>query len=445
MKIWIKSIITLLLVFHVFTWVANGQGTISAGSCRKVITPESLEDIYLAGYDINRPAEGIHDDIYVNCIHLDNGAQKITVLSFDLIGMLPNRVKEIKDRLAENGFLPQHVIVCCTHNHEAPDTLGLWGPNLFSSGINPEYFAFVIDQAVQAALEAENTAQEAVIKTASNVIPELSRDSRPPYIVDEEVLVLAAETPEGLPIGTLINYGSHPEVLGAANQEITADYCQWVYEYMDSHFVGNTVFISGALGGLISPRVSGHTWEEAERVGHTIGQYAMEALENAFVLESPDLQILTKTILIPNRNPLFWAASTYGLIELELIRLYYASHIGIELCVFQLDDQLRFATLPGELFPEIGLVIKQDMRCTYPFLIGLGNAEMGYLVDPDNYDYPSNAASSGEHYEESLSPGWDAVPVLMKNISELIDTLDPEKAGGSKYGRTTSPLPNLKN
>ena len=32
-----------------------------------------------------------------------------------------------------------YVLVSSTHNHEGPDTLGLWGPNPFQSGVDPDY------------------------------------------------------------------------------------------------------------------------------------------------------------------------------------------------------------------------------------------------------------------------------------------------------------------
>jgi hypothetical protein len=51
------------------------------------------------------------------------------------VGLYQATVERARSRLP--GFT--YVLVSSTHNHEGPDTLGLWGPNAVSSGIDPEY------------------------------------------------------------------------------------------------------------------------------------------------------------------------------------------------------------------------------------------------------------------------------------------------------------------
>ena len=53
---------------------------------------------------------------------------------------IPN-VERVREQLP--GF--DYVLVSSTHNHEGPDTLGLWGPNPFQSGVDPDYLKQVED------------------------------------------------------------------------------------------------------------------------------------------------------------------------------------------------------------------------------------------------------------------------------------------------------------
>ncbi|MBS3819733.1 hypothetical protein KGY73_09555 [bacterium] len=39
-----------------------------------------------------------------------------------------------------------YTLICATHNHEAPDLIGLWGKSRLKSGINKKYMEFVQTQ-----------------------------------------------------------------------------------------------------------------------------------------------------------------------------------------------------------------------------------------------------------------------------------------------------------
>ena len=53
-----------------------------------------------------------------------------------------------------------YVLLSSTHNHEGPDTLGLWGPSPFASGVDPEYVRHVEGQIVRAVRQAEAAARQ---------------------------------------------------------------------------------------------------------------------------------------------------------------------------------------------------------------------------------------------------------------------------------------------
>ncbi|MEO2088505.1 MAG: hypothetical protein ABGY75_03280, partial [Gemmataceae bacterium] len=87
--------------------------------------------VYLAGYGQNRPATKMHDPIMARAVVLSDGTKKIALVSVDVVGLFLPAVERVREQL--KGF--DYVLVSATHNHEGPDTLGLWGKTPFESGV----------------------------------------------------------------------------------------------------------------------------------------------------------------------------------------------------------------------------------------------------------------------------------------------------------------------
>ena len=94
----------------------------------------------------NRKATGVHDPLKARAVVLRHGKEKVALVSIDLVGFFHANVQKVREQLA--GFT--YVLVSSTHNHEGPDTLGLWGPNPFISGVDPAYLKLVEEHIVAA-------------------------------------------------------------------------------------------------------------------------------------------------------------------------------------------------------------------------------------------------------------------------------------------------------
>jgi hypothetical protein len=71
---------------------------------------------------------------------------------------------------------------------------------------------------------------------------------------------------------------------------------------------------------------------------------------------------------------------------------------------------------PGEVFPAIGLRVKSEMTGLVRFFVGLGNDELGYVMDDNEYGmWP-------HEYESSMSVG-PATGMLLE--AALVDLLAP--------------------
>src|SRR5262249_16344903 len=126
---------------------AEEQG-LQAGFAEEDITPKVGGDkpVYMAGFGQNRKATAVHDPLLARAVVLKHGRAKLALVSIDLVGFFPPNVVRVREQLP--GFT--YVLVSSTHNHKGPDTLGLWGPNPFTSGIDRDYLKSVEEKVVKA-------------------------------------------------------------------------------------------------------------------------------------------------------------------------------------------------------------------------------------------------------------------------------------------------------
>jgi hypothetical protein len=78
--------------------------------------------------------------------------------------------------------------------------------------------------------------------------------------------------------------------------------------------------------------------------------------------------------------------------------------------------------VPGELLPELGLLIKAEMKAAGALLaavVGLANDEIGYILPEEDYLYPDNPYEPGEHYEETMSLGPQTASRLLAALRSL--------------------------
>src|SRR5437879_7238708 len=145
---------------------------IRAGAARAEVTPDIKKHgpVYMAGFGNNRIATGIHDQLDARCLALSAANQTLVLCGVDSIGLFADDVEQIradvKKRLAtqkKNTAGSVSVVVAATHDHQAPDTMGLWGPAEGQSGINEAYNSFVVERTAQAAAEAVRRLKPAIV------------------------------------------------------------------------------------------------------------------------------------------------------------------------------------------------------------------------------------------------------------------------------------------
>ena len=441
----------LVLPVLLLTLAAASHAQIRAGAAKRVITPDlSKGPFYMAGFGHNRVATKIHDDLYARCLALQPGKTALVICGVDSIGLFWDDVARIRQTVDAKLGHHADLVVAALHDHQAPDTMGLWGPNAATTGINEDYNRLVVEGAAAAALEAIAHLRPATIALAKTHPPELDTfiaDNRPPDVHDSELTLLAATGTDGKPIATLVNWANHPETLASKNTEITADYSAALYKRLEEQRGGIAVFVNGALGGMQSP-LNAHlgmpdaSFEKAERIGTRVAEIGADAIGQAQPVRITRYEFYERMTKIPTANKGFEAAAKADLyhgrkpaangesiVPIGLIRLLDGSR-----------PMLEIALIPGELYPELSVggiqkyegadfpdappepAIKNLMKAPYRMLFGLADDEIGYIIPKSEWDdqAPWLQNAPKRWYGEVNSIGPEAAPIITRTVAELL-------------------------
>lgn len=480
-----KIACTSLLLLH-FAAASSGAATLRAGAAKATITPDvKAGKVYLAGFGNNRVATGVHDDLYARCLAIGAGNQTLAMCDVDLIGLFYDDVLRIRAKVKAQAPEVTQLIVASSHVHEGPDTLGLWGPTPFQTGIDEKYMDWLQDRVAATAVEAVRSMQDARLTLARDDHPLLALlqdDSRPPYVKDPHLFVLRVDAAAtGQPIATLVNWSDHPETLGGRNTEITADYPHWLCEHVEEHGGGMAVFFDGSIGGLLSTLgnqvalqdpdtgevAKDETWRKAELFGNTLGMLAERALKSGEEQVVDSLVIRQAVIFAPMHNDRFRVGGAAGIYmgrkplytdgkvdattaekefpgfgmlkyatgkdtqtEVDYIALMHEGRIVAEI-----------ATVPGEIYPELvngGITrypgadfpdapfeptLREHLKSRYQFIFGLANDELGYMIPKAEWDDepPWLKDKKERWYGEINSAGPDIAGAVTRALVGLIE------------------------
>jgi hypothetical protein len=411
---------------------------------------DTNKPVWIAGFSQHRAATGIHDDLWaIGCV-IDDGVTRVGIVALDAIGFFHDDVVQARKGCLEQWKL-DYAVICSTHDHSAPDLLGLWGPNYLRSGVNADYRAQVIDAATQVLGQAVSNLQPA--RVAFHHIPmpveNLVADTRKPIVFDPDIRLIHFTDPtNGATIGSIVSWANHPETVWSRNTQITADYCGYLRDALERgvHQNGNLLFegvggthlyINGAVGGLMSttPKVTVRdpfleqdfqlpSHEKARAVAHQLVARIVPELRGATPAAQTNaptthlpIGILARTIDLPLANKGYLAGSYLGLINRGYVRW---QTLRTEVALITLGD-VSIACVPGEIYPEIvngGIEhptgadfnlepvemppLRQLMPGRIKFIFGLANDEIGYMVPKSQWDtrppytYENKSAPYGE-------------------------------------------------
>jgi len=384
------------------------------GAAAVDITPpvDGPKPTYLAGFGTNRVASGVHDPLWARAIVIEKRGHRVTLIACDVVGLLHGRLGVLKSKIEGAGEL----IVCSTHCHSGPDTVGLWGPLPIVSGVSGAYLRKLQEALAEAARRALESRRPATLYAAEARVRGVCKDIRPPDIRNEVAESLVARDDSGRAIAVLVNFAMHPEGMGSKNRMVSSDYPHYLREAAERDFPGAVaVFVSGDLGGMQTPDVKEHTWKEIRRCGESIAARVRQSQAAAVAVDVPELKVERATVRFPLENRRFVAGFKSGLFGTDSEGIVEsegeAFFLRTEVVAVRLGG-VEWVTIPGEAFPEVGREVFRLMEAPHRFLIGLGEDEIGYILPKEDFD--------PKKYEESMSLGPRTAPTLLDALKQLL-------------------------
>ncbi len=471
-----------VLLSSTFSWDA----ALRAAACKRKITPvvgvNHTNPIYMAGFDNDRHATGVHDDTWARGVVLESRGKKIALFVLDAIGYFYNEVQTIRS-LVDPGLGIDSITVTSTHVHEGPDTMGLWGPDQLVSGADKGYLDFVNSSVADCIAEANAHLVPAEIKFATGSTAGTSLPPHPDLVADGEVLreldipmlLVDPEMPfrrpapgtdgpfhvEGDPgeiinsavpafqlrqrgnhevIATLVNFASHPEALGSDNTLISSDFPHFMREAVEARYGGMAIYMSADLGVLQGPLdvdIAGpngqplprRTFAITQAFGEKLAERAVAALDSVTTWDgAPPIEARQSPVVkVLVQNPYFVFAGLSGVFG----RRTFVTEADGRRFIFTEVNALRIgnaniAVTPNELDPQIGDVYRAAMTgAEHRFVAGLGNDEIGYQMPKAKYNPSCHQCVTFVISEDEdncpLAATLDCGTVFFNNIGDLAD------------------------
>ena len=430
---WILPALPVLWLFtgcqHV-SRPASPDQSFSVGAAEIDITPPV--GYRLAGYFNERLATGTHDPLHAKAIVLRQGAERVALVSCDLIGFsLAVTTNARVQASALTGIPVSNIVICATHSHTGPlfdgalrDYFHEVAEKKYSHDPQEavDYPALLIERLVKVIGAAQANLRPAQLQAGIATQPGLAFNRRywmkngkvvfnpgqlNPNIVrpagptDPDVgIVLARDEATKTPFAGLTVFATHSDTVGGTLY--SADYEYYLEQTLRGAFGQNYIsaFGLGTCGDINHIDVS-HTNKTsglavAEHIGGTIGKEVLAAAPRLPVIRWPALAVRSTTLQVPLQQVTpaqvadaravmekFYDTNTTFLAKVAAVRILDLAGRTptwpMEVQVIRLDPETAIVCLPCEIFVELGLAIKQASPFKQTLVIEICNDRPSYV------------------------------------------------------------------
>ena len=458
-----RAIIGLCVVS--FALPAQG-GELRVGAAAVKITPAAGTP--MAGYYHARAAEGVHDELFAKALVLEVDGTKAALVGLDLISTTRPMVDEARRLVEAATEIPGgHVMISATHSHTGP-LLSTRGPreSILGGGTDlalrySEELPARIADAVRQAAEALAPASAAVGRGKEDRVafnrrfhmrdgtvgwnpgvlnPNIIQPAGP---IDPDVHVVYFESAEKRPLATYVNHAVHLDMVGGA--EISAD-----MPYTVARLLADvngpemvTVYTTGCCGDVNHINVNwsgpqkGH--EMAARAGTILAGEVLRTWPQLDALDVGPLRVASEIVPLP-LAPIEPGHSEYArkIVQqlnsgegprpkfLEQVQAFKVLDVEaregqpleVEVQVIALGDDIAWVSLPGEIFVELGLAIKEASPFEHTIIAELANGSIGYVPTRLAYGQGNYEVVSARCAKGSGEKLVDAAVTLLKGLRE---------------------------
>ncbi len=413
-------------------FVASGRATSQTG------TSESPLQVGLAEIDITPPVgyrmdgyfyerlnTGQRDPLKAKALVFQQGETRAALVACDLLGMPTSMSSEVRALAAiQTGIPAANIAITATHTHTGPLFAGERA-RVFSEqaaakfGTDPlaavKYPETLRDKLVEVIAAAHARVSPAAMEFVLAWEDRVSFNRRfhlkdgtvrfNPGVLNPDILRVAGPidpdlpfvlfTKDKKPVGSLSVFALHLDTVGGT--AYSADYPGHLADELRREF-GNgfiSVFGTGTCGDINHIDVSGRRRYDARLIGQQLAIAVLSA-RSRLPLDRPALSVGASKLSLPLRrvseeqaaaakanmakvgtNGLPFLTQVETVTTLDLLRR--GSTLDVEVQVLRLHPDVAIAMLPGEVFVDLGLAIKQGSPFKHTLVIELSNDNPAYI------------------------------------------------------------------
>lgn len=390
--------------------------------------------------------------LHAKAIVIEQDGEKAAFVALDVAYTPRTLVVAARKLVTEKSGIPgERVMISATHTHSGPVLIRGNLMDEITGANTPQVAAYVarltalIAQAVAEADARLAPANASVVRGREENIsfnrrfvmkdgtyswqgPRLSQAiARPAGPIDPEVGVwhLTRADKSAAPLATYVNFAMHPTVI--SGNRWSPDYPGYLAKRLAEYFGPEmlTFFANGCCGNVNHLNVQWAGLQNGpaagERVGTVLAAAVLRALPELEPQRTRAPRVRSRMVTLPRRT--FTAAEIAEARALApqltspkpsipakaravcILETVANEHVPltVEVQAVAVSDRLAIVALPGEMFVELGLALKQASPFPHTFIAELANGSIGYI--PNRSAYPEGlyevvsargAAGSGE-------------------------------------------------
>jgi hypothetical protein len=406
------------------------------GVARDLITPPFKMN--MGGYDsrYGEGFKGVHDDLCVKSLLLDDGRRRLLFVTHDLINVTRDHAEELTDyAMRRHGIPPGHVVVSATHTHAGPTCERM--PGQWETA---DYQEFLRDRARRCIDRACTTTHEGEMAfgvvegdwnmnrraLVSGVIQNAPNPAGP---VDRALNFIRVAGRDGGPCALLLNYACHPVTLGDT-WWLSAEFPGRLCQLIEAGRYGTTALFFQGAGANARPRIaaaSPTSWkncsfDEVDRMASSMASAVHSALrEDRLRRLQPELAAVAFHVDLPLnvrgkeqvREALVQESHAGQRIRLQdlLDRYDLTGDIHrLRAGIVRLDDDVYVAWMSGETCVEVKQVVEKVFAGKALIFIGYCDSSAYVPTDRllDEGGYESSGSVFGFRMKGPFRKGIDA-------------------------------------
>ena len=397
----------------------------------------------MSGYFHERLSTGIKNPLKAKALVLAQGHVRAAVVCCDLIGLAPDVSARARQAAAKaTGIAPENILLAATHSHTGPLYFGALRQHFHEAavaetGSDPretvDYPALLVERIAQAIADAAAAVRPVCLAAATVEQLGLAFNRRfhmkdgtvrfNPGVLNPDIVRAAGPIDPGVgivtlhpagegaeaadetqaaaaPFAALVNFALHLDTVGGT--EYAADYPYFVEQRLrEAWGDGFTLlFGTGTCGDINHVDVTTKERLKTEAIGRALGKTVAKAPRTP--IAAPSLAMRSTTIRVPLQafadDEVAWAkeairkVGSSDLPFLEQVRAYKildcetrradapdGRTMPIEVQVIRLAPDAAVVGLPGEVFVDLGLAIKQASPFRATLVIELCQDAPGYI------------------------------------------------------------------